>query len=147
MNDAQIQTQAYSYFLAEAPELLQSIEHEILTLPTEHTTVKVHNLMRSLHTLKGAAANVGLPTIELIAHEFEDVARVFYNLEVTIDQSIQLLLLDGYSCLHECLDAQINAREIDEFTIVERINITLEQLKSKLGDWSEADIPCQQQLS
>jgi two-component system, chemotaxis family, sensor histidine kinase and response regulator PixL len=141
MNDAQIQTQAYSYFLAEAPELLQSIEHEILTLPTEHTTVKVHNLMRSLHTLKGAAANVGLPTIELIAHEFEDVARVFYNLEVTIDQSIQLLLLDGYSCLHECLDAQINAREIDEFTIVERINITLEQLKSKLGDWSEADIP------
>jgi two-component system, chemotaxis family, sensor histidine kinase and response regulator PixL len=141
MNDSQIQAQAYSYFLAEAPELLQSIEHEILTLPNEHTTVKVHNLMRSLHTLKGAAANVGLPTIELIAHEFEDVARVFYNLEVTIDQSIQLLLLDGYSCLHECLDAQIAGQEINEFTIVERINITLEQLKSELGDWSEADIP------
>ena len=107
MNDSQIQIQAYSYFLTEAPELLQSIEHEILTLPNEHTTAKVHNLMRALHTMKGAAANVGLPTIELIAHEFEDVARVFYDLEITIDTAIQALLLDGYSALDECLNAQI----------------------------------------
>lgn len=141
MNDSQIQIQAYSYFLTEAPELLQSIEHEILTLPTEHTTAKVHNLMRALHTLKGAAANVGLATIELIAHEFEDVARVFYDLEIEIDVSIQSLLLDGYSGLDECLNAQIMNREIDESAILDRIAVTLAQLKVKLGDWSEADIP------
>jgi two-component system, chemotaxis family, sensor histidine kinase and response regulator PixL len=141
MNDTQIQVQAYSYFLTEAPELLQSIEHEILTLPSEHTTAKVHNLMRALHTLKGAAANVGLPTIELIAHEFEDVARVFYDLELTIDTSIQALLLDGYSALDECLNAQIMDREIDESAILDRMTTTLAQLKVKLGDWSEADIP------
>ncbi len=140
MNDTQIQVQAYSYFLTEAPELLQSIEHEILTLPSEHTTAKVHNLMRALHTLKGAAANVGLPTIELIAHEFEDVARVFYDLEITIDTSIQALLLDGYSALDECLNAQIMDRQIDESAIVDRMAMSLEQLKVKLGDWSEADI-------
>ena len=141
MNDTQIQVQAYSYFLTEAPELLQSIEHEILTLPSEHTTAKVHNLMRALHTMKGAAANVGLPTIELIAHEFEDVARVFYDLEITIDTSIQALLLDGYSALDECLNAQIMDRQIDESAILDRMTTTLEQLKVKLGDWSEADIP------
>jgi two-component system, chemotaxis family, sensor histidine kinase and response regulator PixL len=140
MNDSQIQVQAYSYFLTEAPELLQSIEHEILTLPSEHTTAKVHNLMRALHTLKGAAANVGLPTIELIAHEFEDVARVFYDLEIEIDTSIQSLLLDGYSALDECLNAQIMDREIEESAILDRMTMTLEQLKVKLGDWSEADI-------
>ncbi len=141
MNDTQIQVQAYSYFLTEAPELLQSIEHEILTLPSEHTTAKVHNLMRALHTMKGAAANVGLPTIELIAHEFEDVARVFYDLEITIDPSIQALLLDGYSALDECLNAQIMDRQIDESAILDRMTTTLDQLKVKLGDWSEADIP------
>ena len=141
MNDSQIQIQAYSYFLTEAPELLQSIEHEILTLPNEHTTAKVHNLMRALHTMKGAAANVGLPTIELIAHEFEDVARVFYDLEITIDTAIQALLLDGYSALDECLNAQIMDREIDESAILDRMTTTLAQLKVKLGDWSEADIP------
>jgi two-component system, chemotaxis family, sensor histidine kinase and response regulator PixL len=140
MNDSQIQIQAYSYFLTEAPELLQSIEHEILTLPNEHTTAKVHNLMRSLHTLKGAAANVGLPTIELIAHQFEDVVRVFYALELEIDVSIQALLLDGYSALDECLNAQIVDREIDESAIIDRMHNTLAQLKVKLGDWNEADI-------
>lgn len=140
MNDSQIQVQAYSYFLTEAPELLQSIEHEILTLPSEHTTAKVHNLMRALHTLKGAAANVGLTTIELISHEFEDVARVFYDLELDIDVSIQSLLLDGYSGLDQCLNAQIMNREIDEAAIINQMTVTLEQLKVKLGDWSEADI-------
>jgi two-component system, chemotaxis family, sensor histidine kinase and response regulator PixL len=140
MNDSQIQAQAYSYFLAEAPELMQTIEQEILTLPTEHTTAKVHNLMRALHTLKGAAANVGLRTIERIAHDFEDMTRVFYDLELEIDISIQTLLLDGYSGLHECLTAQTTDRAIDEEAIIDRMAATIEQLKLKLGDWSEADI-------
>jgi two-component system, chemotaxis family, sensor histidine kinase and response regulator PixL len=143
MNDSQIQAQAYSYFLAEAPELLHVIEQEILTLPSEHTTAKVHNLMRALHTLKGAAANVGLKTIERIAHNFEDVARVFYDLEIEIDVAIQTLLLDGYSGLHECLTAHITtgeSREIDENAIVDRMTATIEQLKEKLGDWSETEI-------
>ena len=140
MNDSQIQAQAYSYFLAEAPELLHTIEQEILALPSEHTTTKVHNLMRALHTLKGAAANVGLKTIERIAHDFEDVTRVFYNLELEIDIPIQTLLLDGYSGLQECMNAQMTNREIDESAILDRLAETLECLKLKLGDWSEADI-------
>ena len=49
MNDLEIQAQAYAYFLGEAPELLQTIEYEILTIPNEHTTTKVHSLMRALH--------------------------------------------------------------------------------------------------
>ncbi len=140
MNDLQIQAQAYGYFLTEAPELLQTIEQEILTLPNEHTTAKVHNLMRALHTLKGAAANVGLATIEQIAHDFEDVARVFYNLEVKIEPAIQSLLLDGYSGLHECLEAQMMDLAINEQAIADRLGETIVQLKSLLGDWSEADI-------
>lgn len=141
MNDAQIQAQAYSYFLAEAPELLQTIEQEILTLPSEHTTAKVHNLMRALHTLKGAAANVGLSAIERIAHDFEDVTRVFYDLDVAIDVEVQTLLLDGYTGLQECLMAQITTGvAVDELAIVERMAIAIENLKLKLGDWSEADI-------
>ena len=140
MNDSQIQAQAYGYFLVEAPELLETIEQEILTLPSDRTTAKVHNLMRALHTLKGAAANVGLSTIERIAHDFEDVARVFYNLEVEIDISIQSLLLDGYAGLQECLEAQIMDRPIDESAVAERMVATIEQLKVKLGDWSEVEI-------
>jgi two-component system, chemotaxis family, sensor histidine kinase and response regulator PixL len=140
MNDLQIQAQAYSYFRAEAPELLQTIEQEILTLPAEHTIAKVHNLMRALHTLKGAAANVGLTTISSIAHDFEDVARVFYNLEIEIDVSIQSLLLEGYSGLQECLDAQLLEREIDDRLVFERLAQTIDLLKLKLGDWTQNEI-------
>ncbi len=140
MNDSQIQAQAYGYFLAEAPELLETIEQEILTLPSDRTTAKVHNLMRALHTLKGAAANVGLATIERIAHDFEDVTRVFYNLEVEIDISIQSLLLDGYAGLQECLEAQMMDRPIDESAVLDRMTATIAQLKLQLGDWSETEI-------
>jgi two-component system, chemotaxis family, sensor histidine kinase and response regulator PixL len=100
-------------------------------------------LMRALHTLKGAAANVGLKAIERVAHDFEDMTRVFYDLEVEIDVEVQTLLLDGYSGLQECLIAQSNDgenRELKEREIVERMALTIDKLKLKLGDWSEADI-------
>jgi two-component system, chemotaxis family, sensor histidine kinase and response regulator PixL len=140
MNDSQIQAQAYSYFLVEAPELLQTIEQDILTLPIEHTTVKVHNLMRALHTLKGAAANVGLTTIASIAHDLEDVTRVFYNLELEIDVSIQSLLLEGYSGLQECINAQLSGVDVGENELRERVATTIEQLKFKLGDWMQVEV-------
>ncbi len=140
MNESYIQAEAYGYFLAEAPELLETIEQEILALPQEHTTTKVHNLMRALHRLKGAAASVGLATIERIAHDLEDVARVFYNLEVEIDVSIQSLLLDGYAGLQACLDAQTIGTQIDEQAILELSAMIISQLKSILGDWIGVDI-------
>ncbi len=140
MNDLQIQAQAYSYFLTEAPELLLTIEQEILILPTEHTTTRVHNLMRALHTLKGAAANVGLKKIERISHDFEDVTRVFYNLDVEIDLPIQALLLDGYTGLQECLDGLVAGQEVNEEEIASRLTETIKSLKSMLGDWMDADV-------
>ncbi len=114
-----------------------------MTLPSEHTTAKVHNLMRALHTLKGAAANVDLSAIERIAHDFEDVTRVFYDLDVAIDLEVQTLLLDGYTGLQACLATQITTGadlQIDELEIVERMAETIEKLKLKLGDWSETEI-------
>ena len=140
MNDLQIQAQAYGYFLAEAPELLLTIEQEILILPNEHTTSRVHSLMRALHTLKGAAANVGLKTIERISHDFEDITRVFYNLDVEIDLSIQSLLLDGYTGLQECVDGLVQGREIDESEIGSRLAVTIDSLKALLGDWMDAEV-------
>jgi chemotaxis family two-component system sensor histidine kinase/response regulator PixL len=134
MIDRQIQERAYGYFLAEAPDLLHTIEQEILTLPTEHTTPKVHNLMRALHTLKGAAASVDLELIKNLAHDLEDIVRVFYNLEVEISLEIQSWLLAGYSALNSALDARMLALQIDEEAIYAGFQHTIEQLKDRLGD-------------
>jgi two-component system, chemotaxis family, sensor histidine kinase and response regulator PixL len=134
MTDRQIQEQAYTYFLAEAPELLQTIEQELITLPTEHTTPKVHTLMRALHTLKGAAAMVGLESIAHLAHELENIVRVFYNLEVEIAPDIQSWLLAGYSALYSLLDVQITGQPIEESEIYEGFQQTIGQLQERLGE-------------
>ncbi|HYE72319.1 MAG TPA: Hpt domain-containing protein, partial [Blastocatellia bacterium] len=51
--DADIRDQAYQFFIQEAPELLQTIETELLTLKQERSTPKVHSMMRAAHSIKG----------------------------------------------------------------------------------------------
>ncbi len=58
--DTDIRDQAYQFFIQEAPELLQLIETELLTLKTERSKAKVHNLMRAAHSIKG-----GLPALDI----------------------------------------------------------------------------------
>ncbi|PLZ80887.1 hypothetical protein CBP16_11905, partial [Fischerella thermalis WC217] len=58
ITDPAIREQGYIYFLAEAPELLHQVEQELLSLSTDFSNAKVHNLMRATHTIKGGAANV-----------------------------------------------------------------------------------------
>jgi chemotaxis family two-component system sensor histidine kinase/response regulator PixL len=56
--DSDIRDQAYQFFIQEAPELLQVIEAELLTLRQERSTAKIHNVMRAAHSIKG-----GLPAL------------------------------------------------------------------------------------
>ncbi|NEQ22277.1 MAG: hypothetical protein F6K28_24415, partial [Microcoleus sp. SIO2G3] len=64
--DPTIREQSYRYFLQEAPELLQVLEQELLSLREDYSINKVNTLMRATHTLKGAAASVGLETIQTV---------------------------------------------------------------------------------
>jgi chemotaxis family two-component system sensor histidine kinase/response regulator PixL len=93
-NDPTIREQSYRYFLQEAPELLQALEHELLSLREDYSINKVHNLMRTTHTLKGAAASVGLETIKTVAHSLEDIFKALFNPELTIDLEIEALLFE-----------------------------------------------------
>ena len=51
--------QTYAFFLMEAPELLQTIEQDLLSLKADHSLNKIHNLMRTTHTLKGGGCQFG----------------------------------------------------------------------------------------
>jgi two-component system, chemotaxis family, sensor histidine kinase and response regulator PixL len=61
--DPTTREQTYPYFLQEAQELLQTLEQGLLNLRQDHSINQVNNLMRATHTLKGAAASIGLETI------------------------------------------------------------------------------------
>lgn len=147
-SDNEIREQGYQYFLAEAPELLQNIEQELLSLREEYSLVKVHSLMRSTHTLKGAAANVGLDTIKTISHHLEDVFKALYNPEIQIDSDLEMLLYEGYECLRLPLMAEITGSYVNESEALDRAVNVLAKLQEKLGDYfgREAQIPSSVEL-
>lgn len=142
-SDNNIREQGYQYFVTEAPELLQALEQDLLTLREDYTLVKVHGLMRTTHTLKGAAANMGLETIKTIAHHLEDVFKSLYNPDLEIDTELESLLFEGYECLRLPLMAQLQGGYVNDDEALDRAVAIFAQLEEKLGDYfgKEAHIP------
>ncbi|MBE9205739.1 hybrid sensor histidine kinase/response regulator [Nostoc sp. LEGE 06077] len=150
ITDAEIREQGYIYFLAEAPELLQTIEQELLGFAEDEDNRKnkVHTLMRATHTLKGGAANVGLEAIQIIAHSLEDVFKALYNPEIVIDADLHTLLIKSYECLRLALTAELTSSAVNVEEIIARATTIFAQLQEKLGDDFGADnyIPTSQEL-
>lgn len=133
MNQA-IRDQSYVYFLSEAPELLQTVEQGLLHLHEGNRLQNVHSLMRATHTLKGAAANVGLETIKKVAHTLEDAFKALYREEVVIDGELEKLLWSGYECLRLPLSAEISGNAVDETEVLDRAAEIFTGLQAKLGE-------------
>ncbi|MGF1487891.1 MAG: Hpt domain-containing protein, partial [Prochloraceae cyanobacterium] len=115
VEDPQIYQLAYRLFLEEVPGLLETIERELLDLENNsERALKVNNLMRAVHTIKGGAANVQLEVIEGIAHRLEDVLRGLYSPDLTIDSSLKSLLFDSYEYLELLLSAKVENTNINE---------------------------------
>lgn len=147
-NDPSIREQSYRYFLQEAPELLQVLEQDLLTLREDYSINKIHNLMRTTHTLKGAAASVGLETIKTVAHSLEDIFKALFNPDLSIDPDIEALLFEGYECLRLPLNAELTGGNINDAEILDRTAAIFAQLQEKLGDCfgAESHIPSSVEL-
>jgi chemotaxis protein histidine kinase CheA/ActR/RegA family two-component response regulator len=148
MTDPTIREQSYLYFLQEAPELLQVLEQELLSLRENYSINKVHNLMRTTHTLKGAAASVGLETIKTVSHSLEDIFKALFNPDLSVDVEIEALLFEGYECLRLATTAQVTGGQINDTEILDRTAAIFAQLQDKLGDCfgEEAHIPSSVEL-
>ncbi|NEP11478.1 MAG: hybrid sensor histidine kinase/response regulator [Symploca sp. SIO2C1] len=139
MSDPNVRQQSYHFFLEEASELLQVLEQDLLSLRDNYSINKVHNLMRTTHTLKGAASSVNLDTIKTISHSFEDVFKVLLKPELSIDSEIEALLFEGYECLRLCLTAEFTGKQVNEAEILDRTAAVFAQLQEKLGDYFEQE--------
>ena len=135
-----IRDQAYQFFIEEAQELLQVLENGLLKLKEDHSTSKVHELMRAAHSIKGGAASVELDTIKLIAHRLEDFFKALYSEKVNFDTELETLLLKAYDGLREPLTEQMAVGSFDEEAALVNIEPTFEQLEQILGEaLKEAD--------
>jgi two-component system, chemotaxis family, sensor histidine kinase and response regulator PixL len=129
-----IRDQAYQFFIEEAPELLQVIESGLLTLNQDHSTAKIHGLMRAAHSLKGGAASVGLETIATLAHRLENIFKALYNENLATKRDLETWLLQAYDCLRLPLIAQITTGSFDQSQALSAAEPIFNQIESLCGD-------------
>ncbi|MEM7793428.1 MAG: hybrid sensor histidine kinase/response regulator [Cyanobacteria bacterium P01_C01_bin.118] len=129
-----ISQQVPSYFLQEASELLQQMDRELQTLRQDFSVQKMHGLMRTAHTLKGAAASVGLEAIKTTTHSLEDAFKALCVPDATLTVAVEGLIFEAYDCLQLLVSAQTSAVSIDESSILDRMANVVTQLQQNLGD-------------
>jgi two-component system, chemotaxis family, sensor histidine kinase and response regulator PixL len=147
--NSDIRDQAYQFFIEEAPELLQVIEANLLTLVQDKSTGKVHNLMRAAHSLKGGAASVELEGIATLAHRLETIFKALYNETLEIDLDLESQLLQAYDCLRLPLIEQITKNEFDAPQALALAEPIFALIEDRLGDalnQSENYIPSSAEL-
>jgi chemosensory pili system protein ChpA (sensor histidine kinase/response regulator) len=72
-DDDDVPREVLDFFIPEAEEHLQIATQCLLSLESNATTGEIHRLFRSVHTIKGSAAQVGLRRLGAVAHRLEDL--------------------------------------------------------------------------
>ena len=93
------------YFILEAQEHLQTIEHGLLNLAqTLQDQEIVDELFRAAHSIKGGAAMLGLTSIQTIAHRLEDYFKIFQDSSFEPDQRLEAYFLSLFTTLQELIE-------------------------------------------
>ncbi|EDX87189.1 ATPase, histidine kinase-, DNA gyrase B-, and HSP90-like domain protein [Synechococcus sp. PCC 7335] len=120
--------------MQEATELLETIDTELQNIREEFSVQKVHNLMRASHTLKGAAASVGLDAIKKTTHSLEDVFKALCYPDTVISVEMEGLIFRGYDCLKLLMSARLSGAQVDEADILDRMAVVVTKFQDILGD-------------
>jgi chemosensory pili system protein ChpA (sensor histidine kinase/response regulator) len=71
--DGEVGDEVLEFFIPEAEEHLQAVTECLLALEASPNPEEIHRLFRSMHTIKGSAAQVGLHRLSAVAHRVEDL--------------------------------------------------------------------------
>jgi chemosensory pili system protein ChpA (sensor histidine kinase/response regulator) len=71
--DGEVPDEVLEFFIPEAEEHLQSVTECLLALEGNPNADDINRLFRSMHTVKGSAAQVGLHRLSAVAHRVEDL--------------------------------------------------------------------------
>ncbi|MBK5292272.1 MAG: Hpt domain-containing protein [Acidobacteriia bacterium] len=99
-------------FLQEADEHLHSVGpwlRELEQNPGRKPLLQ--DIRRSVHTIKGAAAMVGLPALSKLAHRMEDLLDHLYEETVEATAETQRILYSAYDLLVDLVAARGNAAQ------------------------------------
>lgn len=104
--DGDIPPEILEFFVPEAEEHLQVVQDCLLGIETSSDPETVNRLFRSMHTIKGSAAQVGLHRISRVAHSAEDLIGRVRDGEIKPTQQVIDLCLESVDAIKKFVYGQ-----------------------------------------
>src|SRR5437763_11570012 len=123
--DGEIPPEILEFFVPEAEEHLQLVQDCLLGIETSSDPETVHRLFRSMHTIKGSAAQVGLQRISRVAHSAEDLIGRVRDGEIKPTQQVIDLCLESVDVIKKLIYGQWP----DESTLQSSVKSLLSRLR------------------
>ncbi|CAN1212205.1 hypothetical protein TUMEXPCC7403_18505 [Tumidithrix helvetica PCC 7403] len=138
MTPEQQQQRIMGYFIEEAKDHLQTIEHGVLNLQEILADPEsINELFRAAHSIKGGSAMLGVGSIQHIAHRLEDYFKILKeDSSIDVDERLKSLLLAGFDRLQDLLEhLESNFRISDELSAstISELEPVFNQLEAHLN--------------
>lgn len=104
--DDDVPREVLDFFIPEAEEHLQIATQCLLGLESTPDTEEIHRLFRSVHTIKGSAAQVGLRRLGAVAHRLEDLIGLLRDGALPSSPEITDVCLQTLDALRKFLQRQ-----------------------------------------
>ncbi|MDV3352266.1 hybrid sensor histidine kinase/response regulator [Leptothoe sp. LEGE 181152] len=132
--------QARLTFLAEAETYFEEIETVLLGLKTADDRLGEINIaMRAAHSVKGTAGMMGFVELSQVAHQLEDAFKILRARRLSVDTSLETLLLQGVDCLRTVRQHYQQQLPIDSQWLATDIEPIFKKLNQHLGDLTPED--------
>ena len=131
-DDDDVPREVLDFFIPEAEEHLQIATQCLLGLESGATADEINRLFRSVHTIKGSAAQVGLRRLGAVAHRLEDLIGLLRDGALQPNAEITDVCLQTVDALRKFLHRQ--------WTSDEEMTFTVGPLLSRIIEWIPEDL-------
>jgi chemosensory pili system protein ChpA (sensor histidine kinase/response regulator) len=116
-DDDEVPREVLDFFIPEAEEHLQVAMQCLLGLESNTSAEEINRLFRSIHTIKGSAAQVGLRRLGAVAHRLEDLIGLLRDGAVQSSAEITDVCLQSVDALRKFLYRQWTSDDEMRFTV------------------------------
>ncbi|HSZ19344.1 MAG TPA: hybrid sensor histidine kinase/response regulator [Candidatus Acidoferrum sp.] len=125
--DDDVPREVLDFFIPEAEEHLQIATQCLLGLESTPDTEEIHRLFRSVHTIKGSAAQVGLRRLGAVAHRLEDLIGLLRDGALPSSPEITDVCLQTLDALRKFLHRQ--------WANDDEMRLTVGPLLARIAQW------------
>ena len=125
--DDDVPREVLDFFIPEAEEHLQIATQCLLGLESTPDTEEIHRLFRSVHTIKGSAAQVGLRRLGAVAHRLEDLIGQLRDGALPSSPEITDVCLQSLDALRKFLHRQ--------WASDDEMRLTVGPLLARIAQW------------